>query len=194
MSRSCRAHFFFGARLIQKNSSYYFFLFIFFPKYTLKDTKDTMKHIGEQISWLCALISFSLVSSSTKKSSSICHTVQKLWPTQIWHFCWRLKKKETWKQTTCCMGFMICHKLWDIYIFSLTIKWNRKALHSKTPHVVTVLWLDSDGVVTLHWSTSGTSGRLKTVYLCHLDSYTVTVSTRYLDDDHAVTDGYLLGA
>ena len=50
-----------------------------------------------------------------------------------------------------------------------------QSIHSKTPHVVTVLLLDSDDVVTILSPTSGTSGRLKTVYLCHLDSYTVTV-------------------
>ena len=34
-------------------------------------------------------------------------------------------------------------------------------IHSKTPHIVTVLWLDSDGVVTVHLSISGTTGRLQ---------------------------------
>ena len=34
-------------------------------------------------------------------------------------------------------------------------------LHSKAPHVVTVLWLDSDGVVTILSPTSDTSGRLQ---------------------------------
>ena len=34
-------------------------------------------------------------------------------------------------------------------------------LHSKTPHVVTVLWLDSDDVVTILSPTSGTSGWLQ---------------------------------
>ena len=47
-------------------------------------------------------------------------------------------------------------------------------------HVVTVLWLDSDDVVTSFSPTTGTSGRLQTVFLCHLDSYTVTVCNEYL--------------
>ena len=34
-------------------------------------------------------------------------------------------------------------------------------LHSKTPHVVTVLWQDSDSVVTILSPTSDTSGRLQ---------------------------------
>ena len=34
---------------------------------------------------------------------------------------------------------------------------------------------------------SGTSGRLQTVYLCHLDSYMVTVCTGYLVSSHVVT-------
>ena len=34
-------------------------------------------------------------------------------------------------------------------------------LHSKTPHVVTMQWLDSDWVVTILSPTSGTSGRLQ---------------------------------
>ena len=34
-------------------------------------------------------------------------------------------------------------------------------LHNKTPHVVTVLWQDSDDVVTILSPTSGTSGRLQ---------------------------------
>ena len=33
-----------------------------------------------------------------------------------------------------------------------------ETLHSKTPHVVTVLWLDSDDVVTILSPSSGTSG------------------------------------
>ena len=48
-------------------------------------------------------------------------------------------------------------------------------LHSKTPHVVTVLWQDSDDVVTILSPTRNLVEGYKTVYLCHLDSYTVTV-------------------
>ena len=67
-------------------------------------------------------------------------------------------------------------------------------VHSKTPHVVTVLWLDSDGVVTILSSTRNLVEGYKTVYLCHLDSYTVTVCNGYLVSSHAVTVSCLLGA
>ena len=71
-------------------------------------------------------------------------------------------------------------------------------IHSKTPHVDTVLWLDSDDVATILSPTSGTIGLplvplvalvegYKTVYLCHLDSYTVTVCIGYLVSSHVVT-------
>ena len=59
-------------------------------------------------------------------------------------------------------------------------------MHSKTPHVVTMLWQDSDGVVTILSPTALVEG-YKTVYLCHLNSYTVTVWTRYLVCSHVVT-------
>ena len=38
---------------------------------------------------------------------------------------------------------------------------NQLMLHTKTPHVVTVVWLDTDDVVTIRSTTSGTSGRLQ---------------------------------
>ena len=67
-------------------------------------------------------------------------------------------------------------------------------IHSKTPHVVTVLWLDSDDVVTILSSTRNLVEGYKTVYLCHLDSYTVTVCNGYLVSSHTVTVSCLLGA
>ena len=70
----------------------------------------------------------------------------------------------------------------------------QEILHSKTPHVVTVLWLDSDDVVTILSSTRNLVEGYKTVYLCHLDSYTVTVCNGYLVSSHAVTVSCLLGA
>ena len=42
-------------------------------------------------------------------------------------------------------------------------------------------------MVTILSPTSGTSGRLQTVYLCHLDSYTVTVCNGCLVSSHVVT-------
>ena len=64
---------------------------------------------------------------------------------------------------------------WHLH-FSCCLSDSRLLIHSKTPHVVTMLWLDSDWVEGY-----------KTVYLCHLDSYTVTVYTRYLVSSHVVT-------
>ena len=66
-------------------------------------------------------------------------------------------------------------------------------VHSKTPHVVTVLWLDSDDVVTILSPTRNLVEGYKTMYLCHLDSYTVTVCNRYLVSSHVVTVSCLLG-
>ena len=60
-------------------------------------------------------------------------------------------------------------------------------IHSKTPHVVTVLWQDSDDVVTILSPTRNLVEGYKTVYLCHLDSYTVTVCNGYLVSSHVVT-------
>ena len=61
-------------------------------------------------------------------------------------------------------------------------------IHSKTPHVVTLLWQDSDDVVTILAPTRNLVEGYKTVYLCHLDSYTVTVCNSYLVSSHAVTE------
>ena len=44
------------------------------------------------------------------------------------------------------------------------------SVHSKTPHVVTVLWQDSDDVVTILSPTRNLVEGYKTMYLCHLDS------------------------
>ena len=43
-----------------------------------------------------------------------------------------------------------------------------------------MLWLDSDDVVTILSPTRNLVEGYKTVYLCHLDSYTVTVCNGYL--------------
>ena len=47
--------------------------------------------------------------------------------------------------------------------------------------------MDSDDVVTILLSTRNLVEGYKTVYLCHLDSYTVTVCNRYLVSSHVVT-------
>ena len=57
----------------------------------------------------------------------------------------------------------------------VAFKTAKPKLHSKTPHVVTVLWQDSDDVVTILSPTRNLVEGYKTMYLCHLDSYTVTV-------------------
>ena len=51
-------------------------------------------------------------------------------------------------------------------------------------YVVTVLWLDSDNVVIILSSTRNLVEGYKTMYLCHLDSYTVTVCNGYLLSSH----------
>ena len=96
MSQSCRAHLFFGARLIQQNSRFEFFLlawFFFFSFYDLskntrKDMTDTMKHFEQQTS---STLVFCLVSCSSK----IKFHILKLWPTQIWK---KKKKKKNVKK------------------------------------------------------------------------------------------------
>ena len=60
-------------------------------------------------------------------------------------------------------------------------------VHRKTPHVVTLLWQDSDDVVTIHSPIRSLVEGYKTVYLCHFDSYTVTVCNGYLVSSHVVT-------
>ena len=60
-----------------------------------------------------------------------------------------------------------------------TLSFNLVYLHSKTPHVVTLLWQDSDDVVTILSPNRNLVEGYKTVYLCHLDSYTVTVCKGY---------------
>ena len=60
-------------------------------------------------------------------------------------------------------------------------------VHNKTPHAVTVLWLDSDDVVTIVSPTRNLLEGYRTVYLCRLDSYTVTVCDGYLVYSHVVT-------
>ena len=57
-------------------------------------------------------------------------------------------------------------------------------VHSKTPHVVTVLWQDSDDVVTILSPTRNLVDGYKTMYLCHLDSY--RVSSVFPSSDRAV--------
>ena len=43
---------------------------------------------------------------------------------------------------------------------------HRQHVHSKTPHVVTVLWQDSDDMVTILAPTRNLVEGYKTVYLC----------------------------
>ena len=83
MSQSCRANLFFGARLIQQNSSFCFcFCFCFFvsflrtclSKYTRKDITETMKHFEQQTSsTLCSLLYL-----THPKSSSIFQSCDRL--------------------------------------------------------------------------------------------------------------------
>ena len=65
-------------------------------------------------------------------------------------------------------------------------------IHSKTSHVVTMLWLDSDWVVTILSPTSGTSGRLQNhvsvpLWFLHSD-YVYRVPSVFPYSDCAVAD------
>ena len=111
MSQSCRAYLFFSSRLIQQNSCFYFFfcLLNFFPvsKYTWKDMPDIIKHFEQQTFFNSVLCLNCILF--IQKSSSIFHTEQRLWSTQIWHVCcWGDAFRS---------GLPICHKLWDRYFF-----------------------------------------------------------------------------
>ena len=86
----------------------------------------------------------------------------------------------TWKKKTITQA---C----DFSLIFISSIMHRIKVHSKTPNVVNVLWLDSDDVVTIVSSTRNLVEGYKTVYLCHLDSYTVTVCNRYLVSSHVVT-------
>ena len=59
-------------------------------------------------------------------------------------------------------------------------------VHSKTPHVVTAV-TGHDDVVTILSPTRNLVEGYKTVYLCHLDSYTVTVCNGYPVSSYVVT-------
>ena len=80
-----------------------------------------------------------------------------------------------------------CHNTHDCVFVSLSRLAPGFLKHSKTPHVVTVLWQDSEDVVTILSPTRNPVEGYKTVYLSHLDSYTVTVCNGYLVSSHVVT-------
>ena len=71
--------------------------------------------------------------------------------------------------------------LWFTELWShLALIWSQPGkfnVHSKTPHVVTMLWQDSDWLVTILSPTIVEC--YKTVYLCHLDSYTQWLDCAY---------------
>ena len=71
----------------------------------------------------------------------------------------------------------------------LIMHYSRSILHSKTPHVVTVLWLDSNDVVTILSPTRNLVEGYKTVYLCHRPPWFLHSDCmyRYLVSSHVVT-------
>ena len=70
---------------------------------------------------------------------------------------------------------------WTFYVYNFKCcdQLFQPKLHSKTPYEVTMLWLDSDLVVTILSPPSGPN-------LYHLDSYTVTMCTGYLVSSYVV--------
>ena len=96
MSQSCRAHLFFGARLIQRNSRFEFFFaclifFQFFMNLLVKIYKKRYDRHNETL-WTTDFFNsvFCLVSCSSK----IKFHISKLWTTQIWYVCCSEKKKK----------------------------------------------------------------------------------------------------
>ena len=90
---------------------------------------------------------------------------------------------QTGVRTVLCLRLLwVCH-----HFFYSLVSIN---VHSKTPNVVTVLSLDSDDVVTILSSTRNLLEGYKTVYLCHLDSYTVTVCNGYLVSSPVVMEQF----
>ena len=111
--------------------------------------------------------------------------------TQLNVFCklnWNVALKIwiLWKKIVCHLSALVG----DAHLERVVHVWQEIHLyhvHSKTPHVVTVLWQDSDDVVTILSPTRNLVEGYKMVYLCHLDSYTVTVCNGYLVSSHVVT-------
>ena len=77
-----------------------------------------------------------------------------------WVICLQLESAVHWHIIDR-SGYMIMLKVFDgDYQYEMRWDW-MQLVHSKTPHVVTVLWLDSDWVLTILSPTSSTSGRLQ---------------------------------
>ena len=99
MSQSCRAHLFFGGRLIQQNSRFEFFFacLIFFPVFMNLLVKINEKIYDRHNETLWTTDFFNSVFCLVSCSSKIKFHISKLWPTQIWHIC--CSEKQTNKHT-----------------------------------------------------------------------------------------------
>ena len=127
MSQSCRARLFFGARLVWQNSSFYFiyFLLIFFSiflwtclsKYRWKDMTDTIKHFEQQTSSTLRSVLY-LVHPKIKFHIFKLNKV--VTDSNLKHLLLGGEKKNI-KKNVFRSGFPICHKLWDIFFFSLAL-------------------------------------------------------------------------
>ena len=89
-------------------------------------------------------------------------------------------------------GSIVYRMFWYLFAIKVFNSWADEHfpyiyIHSKTPYVVSVLWQDSDDVVTILLPTRNLVEGYKTVYLCHLDSCTVTVCNGYLVSSHVAT-------
>ena len=129
MSQSCRAHLFFGARLIRQNSRFEFFwlawfFFFSFLRLACQKIQEKIWHMqwntlnNKLLQLLCSALY--LVHP---KSSSICQSCDRLKSDTF--AAQKKKKKKNVKKTAFRSGLEICHELWDIAFtfFSLIYNW-----------------------------------------------------------------------
>ena len=124
MSQSCRAHLFFGARLIQQNPRFEIFLlayffFQFFMKFLVKIYKKRYEKHNETL-WTTDFFNsvFCLVSCSSKNQVPYFKAVT---DSNLTRLLLREKKKK-FKKTAFRSGLPICHELWDIAFIFFSLK------------------------------------------------------------------------
>ena len=158
MSQSCRAHLFFGARLIQQNPRFEIFfaflIFTFFSAFYELSCQNIQEKIW-QTQWntsnnrllqLCVLSCIMLIQKSSsifqscdrlKSETSAAQEKKKKKKKKT------IKKKKKKKKTAFRSGLPICHELWDIaFIFFSLIRF---LFHTfwKSPHTASLhhsLW------------------------------------------------------
>ena len=124
MSQSCRAHLFFGARLIQQNSRFEFFLlawffFSFFYDLLVKKYKKRYDRHNETL-WTtnffnsCVLPCILFIQNQVPCFKAVTDS-------NLTRLLLR-KKKKTVKKTAFRSGLPICHELWDIAFIFCSLK------------------------------------------------------------------------